>query len=290
MAKKGKNGKKGKKGKAKDEAPPSPHGTIPWRVDGGAPLQDLRMPARAGNFLLFQHRHTPPPAQSLANVAPIGRSRGGGGSGPAAAARPETVHLLCIANTETGLHIALPLPPSHASRAAASRRAFFVRTPGSDWWVSNDNTPVTVEPPSASRSGGSGLPGPPVLVSWDERGATPAQGALRSMPLAPHGADPTEDDDGTSIPPGVAAALPTKQASRAAHSSAAGAASLDAGWYLPMAGEPGTIDGESTWALCWLGGASGMLEICLRDPSDDAAWRLTLSSQGGVALCQGSRS
>ena len=45
----------------------------------------------------------------------------GGDSVAVAAARPETVHLLCIANTATGPST-LPLPPSDAARQAASRR------------------------------------------------------------------------------------------------------------------------------------------------------------------------
>ena len=290
MAKKGKQGKKGKKGKSKDGPPPPPHGTIPWRADSGVKVVPLQAPARAGNFLLFEHCHTQRSGHSFADVSPITRSRAGGGSG--GGAEPETVHLLCIANTETGLHVALPLPPSDAGRAAASRKMFFVRTPGSDWWVTGENAPVTVEPPppSVSVSGGTGLRGPPVLVPWDERGSTPAQAALRSMPFAPQGASAAEGDDIISIPPGVAAALPTKQASRAVQGFASEAASLDVGWYTPMSGDPSGTEDGSAWALCWLGGASGMLEICLRDPNEDAAWRLTLSSQGGAAFCQGSRS
>ena len=302
MQKKGK-GKNGKKGKgAKDEPPPPPAGTIPWSYAAATP-QPLRTgtvwselssegtevrtsgpPARAGNFSLFVHVHTPPTAH-VAHVAPISRS-----APRAQPERPETVHLLCIANTATGLHIALPLPPSGTARRAAARRQFFVRTPGSSWWVSDDNTPVTVEPPPTSGPGSTDLVGPPVLVPWDARGATPAQGALRTVPIPPPPPPPhdaEDDEDSDSIPAGLAAALPTKQASRGALAVRIEESSnLKPGWYDSTA----TVAGDElgAWSMCWLGGACGMMEVCLRDPGDDAEWRLTLSANGGASFRQGS--
>jgi len=115
------------------------------------------------------------------------------------------------------------------------------------------------------------------------------------MPLAPVRADADEDDD--SISPGLAAALPTKQASRTALTNSGSALSLQPGWYTSTSGVPAAGEGEEewgAWSLCWLGQdeshASGMLEICLRDPDESSGWRLSLSSQGGATFRQGASS
>ena len=148
MAKKGKKGKKGNKGKKGGGPPPPPESTILWRLLGAPPFP-LKTPARAGSFVLFVHRHKAPKAN---RHVPMTIQAGGAGAKAAVPpTEPETVHMLCIAHAETGLHIALPLPPSAASRRAAAAGQFFVRAPGSGWWVSQDNTPVTVEPPQDQR-------------------------------------------------------------------------------------------------------------------------------------------
>ena len=51
--------------------------------------------------------------------------------------------------------------------------------------------PFALPPPPVPPPVPFALPGPPVLVPWDSRGATPAQGALRSMPIEEPEAPPS---------------------------------------------------------------------------------------------------